>query len=153
MQSLKILVVNPSFYQEISNTSEIFHNLVPILKKKVTTKIVWVNYQPEKINMPSNDNPDVINLDLRNYNDAMDILRKEKPDFVYVSPYESFIDIAFIYASRSLKIPTVNLVFYSLDWGTKDSPRGFSLFYPFLKRFLSSTVPSESKGNKTFLRR
>jgi len=153
MQSLKILVVSPSFYQDVSNTSEIFHNLFPILKKKVTTKIVWVNYQPEKINMPSHDNPDVINLDLRNYNDALDILRKEKPDFVYVSPYESFVDIAFIYASRSLKIPTVNLLYYTLERGAYGAVRVFSLFRPHLKRLLSNTVPSESKSNKTFLRR
>lgn len=151
MQSLKILVVYPSFYQEASNTSEVFKNLIPILKKKVRTKIVWVNYQPEKIKKFPNDNT-VINLDLRNYNDAIELLRKEKPDFVYVNPNGSFIDISLICASHSLDIPTVCVMYYYSGVGLKDSTRRFSLFSSYLKRFLSATVPSESKKNKTFLR-
>jgi hypothetical protein len=152
MNNLKILVPYPNSFDVVSNTSLIIHSLLPILKKKINVQILWVLYQPEKIQSNKNNGSEIITLDLHDYVNAVDLLQKEKPDIIYVAPFPEFIHYSFAIAGKFLKIPVVNLLYYELSMGNTLSTKQLSSSY--IRRAFSNSVPTEEFGNKkTFLRR
>ena len=113
METLKILIPYPTGHDTISIRTILFNSLIPILKKKVNVKIIRVIYQPEKIHDLPVENSDIVTFDLRNYSNAIDVLKKEKPDIIYANPYPGFIDFAFSFAGKLLNIPVVTIPIYS----------------------------------------
>jgi len=129
-----------------------FKKILSVLGSVVSIELLWINYQPEKI-LNSFQSSTIKNLDLRNYNTANELLKKEKPDLIFISPYESFIDLSFSYAAKSLKIPTAGLIYYQLTSGAKDGVRGFRLWKTYLKRIFSNYVISETEAKTSTFRR
>ena len=84
---MRILVPYPSSFDDISNTSILFKKLIPEIEKKSKVTILWVNYQPEKLEkLPKSDN--FTTLDLHNYQNAVDLIKQEKPDLIFAPPHE-----------------------------------------------------------------
>ncbi len=149
MENLKILVPYPNSFETISNTSLIIRSLLPILKKKVNVQIVWVLYQPEKIQSNQNNEPEIKTLDLHDYKHAVDLLRKEKPDIIYAAPYPEFIHYSFVIAGKFLNIPVVNLLYYELSMGNTFSQK--KLLSSYMRRAFSNSIPTEESNNKKTL--
>jgi len=149
MDTLKILVPYPTGHETISIRTLLFNNMIPILKKNVDVKIQRVIYQPEKLDNLSTNNPDIIILDLHDYENALDLLKKEKPDIVYANPYPGFIDFAFVFASKLLGIPVFSILNYE-----PGSVKSFDLVKLYSKKFFSNYVEVEVlKNKKSFMRR
>jgi len=152
MSNLKILVPYPNSFDTISNTSLIIRSLLPVLKKKIDVEILWVSYQSEKLPPNTKNESEIRILDLHNYNNALDLLTKEKPDIIYVSPYPEFIHYSFSLAGKFLGIPTINLLYYDLTM-SNERPRT-KLFFSYLRRFFQNSIPTEKsyKKHKIFRR-
>jgi len=149
MNTLKILVPYPTGHETVSIRTLLFNNLIKILKKKTDVKIQRVLYQPKKIDSISDENPDIVTLDLHNYKNAFEILKKEKPDIVYANPYPGFIDFSFVFASKILNIPIFSILNY------EPGPlKSFDIVKLYSKKFFSNYVEVEiSKNKKSFMRR
>ena len=144
---MRILVPYPSSFGDISNTSILFKKLIPEIEKKSKVTILWVNYQPEKLEkLPKSDY--FTSLDLHNYSNAIDLLKKEKPDLIFAPPYEGFIDMSFSFAGKKLNIPVFTMIYYDLTSSTQKTISKNSLFQSYLKRISSPTVPSETHQYK-----
>ena len=149
MDNLKILIPYPTGHETISIRTLLFNNLVPILKKNFNIKIQRVIYQPEKIDSLSKKNSDIITLDLHDYDNAFEILKKEKPDIVYANPYPGFIDFSFVFACKILNIPIFSILNYETG-----SLKSFDIVKLYSKKFFSNYVEVEiSKNKKSFMRR
>ena len=149
MDTLKILIPYPTGHDTTSIRTILFNNLIPILKKRVNVRILRVVYQPEKIDKIPAETSDITTFDLRNYKNALEILKQEKPDVIYANPYPGFIDYAFSFAGKKLNIPVVAISIYS----SRDiSSFGFVKFYG--RKLLSNSVEVEiNKNKKSFMRR
>ena len=140
---MRILVPYPSSFGDISNTSILFKKLIPEIEKKSKVTILWVNYQPEKLEkLPKSDN--FTTLDLHNYQNAVDLIKQEKPDLIFAPPHEGFIDMSFSFAGKKLNIPVFTLAYYDLATSTENKISKRLLFRSYLKRVSSNTVPSET---------
>ena len=149
METLKILIPYATGHETISIRTLLFNNLIPILKKNFNIKIQRVIYQPEKIDSFSKKNSDIITLDLHDYDNAFEILKKEKPDIVYANPYPGFIDFSFVFACKILNIPVFSILNYEIG-----SLKSFDIMKKYSKKFFSNYVEVEvSKNKKSFMRR
>jgi len=147
MKSLKILVPYPSSFDEVSNTSILFRKLLPVLQERATVTIMWLNYQPSKLfDLPKADS--FITLDIHNYKNAVELVKKEKPDLIFAPPHEGFIDMSFSFSGKILNIPVFTLAYYQLSSGTLDKIPTSSLLKSYLKRMSNDTVPSETHQYK-----
>ena len=108
---LKIIVVNNVFPHISNNTTILFKNIVPIIKKKLEIKVFWIitDDYGERIKV---EDPNYEISYLSDYNNAREILEKIKPDLSYHFIGNSITDYAFLIAERFLKIPS---------FGTADS--------------------------------
>ena len=108
---LKIIVVNNVFPHIPNNTTILFKNIVPIIKKKLEIKVFWIitDDYGERIKV---EDPNYEISYLSDYNNAREILEKIKPDLSYHFIGNSITDYAFLVAERFLKIPS---------FGTADS--------------------------------
>ena len=75
MDTLKILIPYPTGHDTTSIRTILFNNLIPILKKRVNVRILRVVYQPEKIDKIPAETSDITTFDLRNYKNALEILK------------------------------------------------------------------------------
>ena len=54
------------------------------IRKKSEVQITWLVYQPEKQTLFSEKSQDEKTIFIHNYKDGIDVLKKEKPDMVFV---------------------------------------------------------------------
>lgn len=149
MVLVKILVPYPTGSETISIRTLLFNNLITVFKKNVDIKIQRLLYQPEKLDIVIDDIPNVISLDLRNYKNAFDVLKKEKPDLIYANPYAAFIDYSFCFAAKKLNIPVFTIMNYE-NFHTKN----YHAVIQNTRKLFSNNVEVEiSKNKKSFLRR
>ena len=149
MKTLKILVPYATGHETTSIRTLLFNNMIPILKKRVNVKIQRILYQPEKLKTIPVINSDIITLDLHNYDNAIDVLKKEKPDIIYANPYTGFIDFAFVSAAKFLNIPVFSILNYE-----HSSNSSFDILKYHGRNFLSNYVEVEVFENKkSFMRR
>jgi hypothetical protein len=150
MRDLKILVPLHTLPDVKSVTTIFFESLLSVLKTKVNVHILWLVYTPEKINMTNQHNPSFTILDIHNYQNAVDVMNKEKPDLIYANETWSFIDHALSSAARFCGIPAFCIV-YSDIWIKKDITKHISLN---IKRFFQRSVPTDTEhSQKKFMKR
>ncbi|MBI5859970.1 MAG: hypothetical protein HZB73_04645 [Nitrosarchaeum sp.] len=142
--TLKILVPYPSAHDKKSVITLLFDNLIPLLKEKIDIKILRLVYQSTSIDTSSYEN-DPVNqvLDIHDYKNAVELVKKEKPDIIYANPYPGFIDFAFSTAGKSLNIPVINLIFQEPG----DLPK-FALYKSYMTKFFQNSIPSEGDSSK-----
>jgi len=149
--NLKIVVPYPNSFDTISNTSLIIRSLLPVLKEKINVEILWVLYQPEKVQLNSKNESEITTIDLHNYKNAVDLLEKEKPDLIYVSPYPEFVHYSFSIAGKFLDIPTINLLYFNSGVTYEISKK--KLFISNIKNLFHKSVPNDELNNKNLFRR
>ena len=89
-----------------SITTLFFENLLPILKQHANIHMIWLVYQPDRINPPQKISDNVTIEDIHDYDNAIELLQKQKPDLIFASATRSFVDYAISTAAKSMGIPT-----------------------------------------------
>ena len=119
------------------------------LKKKVDVKLIWFVYKPEK-NIVKQSFKDIDIIYLQDYDDALDVLKKEKPDLIFSFPWHDFIAYSFSLPAKSMNIPTFSILF--THQYQKRSQR--QIIKGYIERFFEESVPTDtSKDKKQFMRR
>ena len=128
-----------------------FENLLPVLKKRTDVQMIWLVYQPEKINRLQQIATDVTIVDIHDYNNAVDLLKKEKPDIIFTAATRSFIDYALSSAAKFLNIPIFSM-FWS-DWYYSTTRKTTNVKMN-INRFFESSIPTDTNQNqKQMMRR
>ncbi len=100
---IKIIVVHHTLPSVKGFTTTLFKNLMPILQEKIEVNLTWVIHSETKISEYKCEKYEKI-IRMNEYNDAFEILEKEKPDLIYIIPGINVPDYAFSLADKSLKI-------------------------------------------------
>jgi len=109
MKEITILIPNsrsPNF--EGTETIQI-KNILNEMNKKIKTNIIWVIFQPLKIQVKETEREKVINFN--DYRSAIEILNKFNPNIVITETEFFSQSIAFVLASKFKKIPVVTYCF------------------------------------------
>lgn len=111
MKTLRILALHATQPDITSVTTLFFENLLPVLKKQFQVHMIWVIYRPEKIEIPIPKTPDTTILDMHDYDNAIDIIKKTKPDLIYAQASPNFVHYAFSIAGKFLNVPVFSSFF------------------------------------------
>ena len=150
MKNLKILVPLHTLPDVKSVTTIFFESLLSVLKNKVNVHILWLVYTPERIDSSNWNRSDSTVLDIHDYENAVDVIKKEKPDLVYANATWSFIDHALSSAAKFCGIPAFCVV-YSDIWIQKNLVQNISSN---VSRFFQSSIPTDTeKSKKIFMKR
>ena len=106
MRTIKILAPIHVMPNVTSVTTMVLHNIISELKKKVNVHVTWFVFSPDTPSSSSTD-PDSTILSIHDYENALEVLKNEKPDLIYALPGWAFIDHAFSSAGQFLNIPVV----------------------------------------------
>jgi hypothetical protein len=127
-----------------SVTTIFFESLLSVLKTKVNVHIVWLVYTPERIDLTNQIHLNSTILDIHDYQNAVDVIKKEKPDLIYANGTWSFIDHAFSSAAKFCSIPAFCIV-YSDIWIKKNLTENISSN---ITRFFQNSIPTDTEKNK-----
>lgn len=147
MKEIKILISRHYHFGTEHNTSLTINSILPIIQKKFNVKIIWFFYFPEKIDFDKhNKNEEVI--DIHDFNNALEIIDKIKPDLVFDSEFPSLMDLSLDFAAKFRNIPVVTKIISS-DEERITIKQFFTSFFPM---FFHNLMPYE-KGKKKFMKR
>ena len=149
MKTLRILIGRHYGFNSIHYTSMVLDNLLPILKTKFNVKIIWFFYMPEKIDEKIINDPNVEILDIHDFNNCVEVIKKSKPDLVIENEFPSLIDIALNTAAKYFKIPVI-IKILAIDSAKLSKKRILTSFIP---TFFHSKMPFELSEKKQFMRR
>lgn len=150
MVILRILTLSHTMPDVKSYRTILFEDLLPILKTKTNVHITWLIYKPEKLNLPSQEDPDTTILDIHDYNNAVEVVQKVKPDIIYVLPGLNAPDYALSLAGKFLHIPVVGGELGNVFF-TKKSRIGLIISY--INQFFQRSVPTDTNENQKQLMR
>jgi len=149
MQELRILVGRHYGWDGKHETSIILDNILPILRNKFKVKITWFFYLPERMNNSRPHNLDEDFVDIHDFDNALEVLKKVKPDLVFDNEFPSLIDLAIDTAAKYLQIPVVSRMNASTEF--KISRK--ELLTTFIPSFFQGSMPFEENQKKQFMRR
>ena len=112
MNRIKILASLHTMPNIKSINTLFFENLLPVLRKRMPVHMVWLVYQPERLNLSLQNDPNTTMLDIHDYENAVKVIQKENPDIIVADASSGLIDYAISTAGKSLGIPVVS-GFYS----------------------------------------
>ena len=144
---LKILIPYRTLASTQSYLSEIVNNIVDALKTKTEVEIVWVVCMPDRLKSNQKIKSNFSILDIHDYNNAVEILEKEKPDLIFAYATHNFIDYAFSLAGKYLKIPVISHFSRTLSQSQPSITSNVVMF------FQSSIVTDVEENQKQFMRR
>lgn len=101
---IKILVVNDVFPNINNRTTILFKNIIPKLNKKFKIKVYWL-ITDEHDRKYNEVNPNYEILFLSDFNNALEVLEKIKPDISYHMIGFNIIEYSFLLSEKILKIP------------------------------------------------
>ena len=101
---LRILAIHHDTPDVKSYTTILFEKILPILKSKKNIQMTWIVHKNEKIEKRS-DNVKI--LDIHDFDNAVEVIQKVKPNLVYVIPGLNAPDYALALAAKYFKIPTI----------------------------------------------
>tara|TARA_B110000438_G_scaffold41134_1_gene41000 strand:- start:796 stop:2079 length:1284 start_codon:yes stop_codon:yes gene_type:complete len=127
-----------------------FENIFKSLSKNIEVQIIWLVYKPEKIDVKKYSNKNNIVLDIHDFKNAVDVIKKIQPNIIWAAPTLNLPDFALSIAGKKLGIPVVGEIVTELF--IKDDK--FEIFKTYLGHFFEQTVPTDiSDGEKRFMRR
>ncbi len=144
MQSIKILIPLHTLPHVKSVTTIFSESLLSVLKTKVDVHILWLVYTPDRIDSENRYYHDYTILDIHDYQNAVDVIRKETPDLIYANGTWNFIDHALSSAAKFCDIPAFCIV-YSDIWIKKNLSENISSN---ITRFFQSSIPTDTEKNK-----
>ena len=145
MQSIRILIPTHITPETTSVNTLFFENLLPVLQKYANVHLIWFVYKPDKINKLKKISNNVI-IDIHDYDNAIELLQKEKPDIIFASATRSFIDYALSSAAKSMKIPTFSM-FWS-DWYYTPTSSKIQHVTLNISRFFQSSAPTDTNQDQ-----
>ena len=151
MRSIRILIPTYVSPDTKSIITLFFENLLPVLKQHANIHIIWLVYQPDRINQSQKISEDTTVIDIHDYDNAIELLQKQKPDIIFASATRSFIDYALSIASKSMGIPVFSM-FWS-DWYTLISSKTQHAALSMSRFFQSSTPTDTNQSQKQPMRR
>src|SRR5438445_9833262 len=84
--------------------------ILPALKSKTGVNMIWLVYQPDKIDKPyENDDSNTLILDIHDYKNAIELVQKTKPDVIYADASYDLINYALSTAAKFFDIPTFSI--------------------------------------------
>jgi len=104
---LRILVLHNDTPDSTSYTTILFRRAIPILEKNTQVHITWLIHGKTNLEKRGIVDEKTTILDLNDFDNAVDILKKNKPDIVFLIPGISAVDYAFYLASSFLKIKVI----------------------------------------------
>ena len=129
-----------------SITTLFFENLLPILKQHANIHMIWLVYQPDRINPPQKISDNVTIEDIHDYDNAIELLQKQKPDLIFASATRSFVDYAISTAAKSMGIPTFSM-FWS-DWYYIQTNNKIQYATLNMSRFFQSSTPTDTNQSQ-----
>lgn len=144
MQSIRILIPLHTLPDVKSVTTIFFESLLSALKTKVNVHILWLVYTPDRIDSENRHYLGSTILDIHDYQNAVDVIKKEKPDLIYANGTWNFIDHALSSAAKFCGIPAFCIV-YSDIWIKKNLTENISSN---ITRFFQSSIPTDTEKNK-----
>jgi len=142
---LKILVPHSTTSDTISVITLIFDKLIPHLEKKFTVKIIRLVYQPEKFLSDSQFVKQQSNVDIHDFDDAVDAVKSINPDLIYANPDLDFINPSFVAAGKICNIPIFNLIFHE----PTEKINYFKHFRTHVQHVLDSDIPTQINSKKS----
>lgn len=146
MKNLKILI-SWSRVPDIKNHfTQTVENIVSALELKTKVNLVWVICMPERItNTIQKENWNI--LDIHDYKNAFEIIKKERPDLIFASSSPNLIDYSFCIAGKSNSIPIISRISSNLSQAKISLKLNLQMFF-------DETVPTDSsEEQKKFMRR
>lgn len=149
MKDLRILIGRHYGLEAKHVTSMMLDSILPILKTKFNVKIIWLFYMSERTVLEIVPDLNTEILDIHDFNNAVEVLEKAKPDLVIDNEYPSLIDLAIDQAAKLHGIPVLTRML-AVD-NLKISKKQFlTSFFPM---FFYSSMPYEKRPKKQFMRR
>ena len=142
---LKILVPHSTPYNTISVITLIFEKLIPQLERKFTVKIIRLVYQPKKFLSDSKLNLQQSNIDIHDFNDAVDAVKTINPDLIYANPDLDFINPSFVTAGKICNVPVFNLIFHE----PTEKINYFKHFTTHIQHVLDSDIPTQTNSENS----
>ncbi|MCV0399639.1 MAG: CDP-glycerol glycerophosphotransferase family protein [Nitrosarchaeum sp.] len=113
-------------------------------------QIIWLVYKPERIDTGKYTDKNNIVIDIHDFHNAVEAIKKYEPDIVWAAPTLNLPDFAISIAGKKLGIPVVGELVNEIF--IKDNE--LELFKTYLTHFFESSVPTDSgKEEKKFMRR
>ena len=152
MKQIKILVPIHIMPDRVSGLTIFLDNVLPILKKQADVQIIWFVFQSKK-EKHVEKKPGQIILQNADFNDALEVIEKIKPDIIYITPTYDLINFPFNLVSKKYKIPS----FYhriSDTWRVR-VPRNFAFrTKSYSKSFFERSLPTDEEDDeKQFMKR
>jgi hypothetical protein len=127
-----------------------FENIFKSLSKNIEVQIIWLVYKPEKIDVKKYSDKNNIVLDIHDFKNAVDVIKKIQPNIIWAAPTLNLPDFALSIAGKKLGIPVVGEIVTELF--IKDDK--FEIFKTYLGHFFEQTVPTDiSDGERKFMKR
>jgi len=148
---LKILAIHQAMPHISSYTSRLFENILPLLKSKGGVHITWLVHKPEKLSLQSSTSSDTTILDIHDFNNALEVMQKVKPDITYVLPGLSIPDYTFALTSRYCKTPLIGGQLDIEMWTYSNKIETIKIW---LHQIFQSSSPTDINENeKKFMKR
>ena len=125
-----------------------FENILPVLKQHVNVHVIWLVYQHEQINKLKKISTDFTIIDFHDYDNAVKLLQKQKPDIIFADASRAFIDYALSTAAKFVGIPTFSM-FWS-DWYYFPISNKTKYVILNLSRFFSGSIPTDKNQNQNW---
>lgn len=151
---MKVLIATAVIPIKKNKLVRYIENIMQNIKTKMDSEIFWLVYQPDHIISQKMDDGEI--LDIHDFETAIEVLKKIKPDCVIANPNtREPINYSLTIASKYLKIP---LVFYYLNdrtpiLGNHPDMTYSKNFFIILRNFFSNKVATDSSDEKRSMRR
>ena len=127
-----------------------FKNILKYLNKITEVQIVWLVYKPEKIDVKKYSDKNNIVLDIHDFENAVDVIKKIQPNIIWAAPTLNLPDFALSIAGKKLGIPVVGELVTELFFNDND----FNVLKTYVVSFFEKIVPTDILDqDKKFMKR
>ena len=131
-----------------SATTLILENLLPVIKSRVNLQVIWFVYSPDKLNLEKTNDPTEKIIDIHDYKNVIEVIKKEKPDMIYSAASWDPISYSFSLAGKLFNIPV-----FDFTVGTFTERSQSDLVKSYVTRFFENSTPTDTSPKKQFMRR
>ena len=133
---LTIIHIPPNFK---SYRTLCFERILPYLRNKTDVHITWLVYQPERLKIESEIDPQTLILDIHDFKNALEVVKYVKPDIIWTAPVVNLPDYALSIAGKYLNIPVVGEIVTQLMKKTSN----VDLVKSFSSGIFDKTIPTD----------
>jgi len=146
MNNLHILITRHYDLDSSHFTNIWLDSILPELSKFFIVKITWFCYYYEKSPISSKETDDEI-IQIQEFDNAMDVIEKIKPDLIIDNEFPTLIDLAFFVASRN------NVAFIRKWKNVREIKASFKNTVLGFNSIFDSNVYADKNDNNKFMKR